>query len=221
LPVLEEKIRNRDHREDRHHRTHQVHRQTDDHPQQRRGIKPQHRLQAMPLRPQDRRHDAAKRQQLEQALGEIGERLLAEDALGAFQGRNLGELGLERFARPDQAVLQQVACDRRDHQQQDRHAERGKHHIFQVLHQPQEIRTIDVDHPGIGDEVAQRHLDAADGTGKVRENKGCGRNHEPGVDLLALGDVAALMRIVEAFLRGVFCAFAAIVLVGHRYTAFT
>ena len=30
-------------------------------------------------------------------------------------------------------------------------------------------------------------------------------DHEPGVDFLALGDVTFLMRIVEAFLRRVFC----------------
>ena len=40
---------------------------------------------------------------------------------------------------------------------------------------------------------------------KVDSTSVAAGDHEPGVDLLALGDVAALERIVEAFLRRVFC----------------
>src|SRR5581483_9457032 len=67
-----------------------------------------------------------------------------------------------------------------------------------------------------GIEVPLRNLDAADGAGKGRENKRCARDHEPGVDLLALGDVPTLQRLIETFLRGVFRAFAAgLVFFGH------
>ena len=43
-------------------------------------IEPDHRLQAMPLRPQDHRHDRAEHDQLDEPLEEIRGRLLAEDA---------------------------------------------------------------------------------------------------------------------------------------------
>ena len=41
-------------------------------------------------------------------------------------------------------------------------------------------------------------------------------DHEPGVDLLAFGDVAAVVGVVQTFLRRVFCFVGCVVLVGHR-----
>ena len=73
--------------------------------------------------------------------------------------------------------------------------------LFASLHQP---GPVGVDHPGIGEEIAHRHQDArADRAAEVRYHERAGRDHEPGVDLLALDDVAALERLVKAFLRRV------------------
>ena len=43
---------------------------------------------------------------------------------------------------------------------------------------------------------------------------------EPGVDVLALGDITAIMGIIQTFLRRVFCFFGCVV-VGHGSRAFS
>ncbi len=216
VPVLEEIIRDRDHREHRHRRTQQPHGEGIDHPHDRGRIDREHRLHAMALRPQQREHHAAEREQLEQALAEIGGRLLAENPLQAGRRRDLAETRHQRLGRPHQPVLQHVAGDRRDHQHQQRHAERADQHVFEALAQLQKAGAVDLEHPGVGDQVAQRHLHAADRSRKRRQHQRGAGDHEPGIDLLALGDIATLKRLVETFLGGVFCFIRGIALVGHR-----
>ena len=114
-------------------------------------------------------------------------------------------------------MLNDVAGNGGQHQHQQRYAERGGEDVFDLLGQRQKTGSVGPDLPGIGDQVAQRHLDAAaDRARKRRQHQRRTGDHEPGVDLLALGDVAALERIVEAFLRRVFCLLGIVALVGHR-----
>ena len=175
-------------------------------PQDRCRVEPHHRFQAMALRPQDRRHHGAQRCDLEDALGEVRCCLLAENPLGAGGWRDLAELGLERLAGPYQAVLHHVADDRRNRQHQQRHADRRNDGIFERGRQRQKPGSVAADHPGIGDQIAHRHQDAvADRSGERRQQQRRARDHEPGVDFLAFGDVAPLKRLVETFLRRVFC----------------
>jgi len=119
LPVLEEIVGDRDHREHRHHGAHQLQRQGGGHAHDRRRVEPQHRLQPMTLGPQDRHHNHAERDHLEKALGEIRHRLLAEDPLGPRPRRDLAEFRLQRLGRPHQPVLHHVARDRRQRQHQE------------------------------------------------------------------------------------------------------
>jgi hypothetical protein len=68
---------------------------------------------------------------------------------------------------------------------------------------------------GIGDDVAQRVKNAAaHRAGEGRHHQRAAGDDEPGVDLLAFGNVSARMRVVETFLCRVFCFIVAIV--GHR-----
>jgi len=54
--------------------------------------------------------------------------------------------------------------------------------------------------------VAQRHQDpAADGTGKCRQHQRAAGNHEPGVDFLALDDIATVVGVIQTLLCRVFC----------------
>ncbi len=179
------------------------------------GSKRRNDFQPMALRPQHRHHDGAERDQLEHALGEVRHRLLAEHALEAGAGRHLAEFRLEGFARPHQPVLDHVARDRSQHQHQQRHADGRQHGNAQRVAELQQRGAVGPQHACIGDEVAQRHQDAAaDRTREGRQHERGARDHEPGVDLLALGNVAARMRVVETFLCRVFCLVVAVV--GHR-----
>ena len=78
------------------------------------------------------------------------------------------------------------------------------HRIHQALRQLHQAGPVGVDHPGVGNQIAHRHQDAAaDRAAEVRHHERAGGDDEPGVDLLALDDVAALERLVETFLRRV------------------
>ena len=179
------------------------------------GIEPQEQLQAKPLRPQHRHHDGAERDQLEDALGEIRRRLLAEDALQAGAGRHLAELRREQFGRPHQPVLDHVARDRGHHQHQERHTDGAEHGTPERIAEREQRRTVGMHLAGIGDQVAQRRQDAAaHGAREIRQHQRAARDHEPGIDLLAFGNVSARMRVVETFLCRVFCFVVAVV--GHR-----
>ena len=123
-------IGDRDHREHGDHRAHQMHGQAGGRAQERR------RIEAAPSTSSRWRsgHSTAvitapSAIELEQALDEIRHRLLAEDPLEPAPRRYLAEFRLERFRRPHQAVLDHVAGDRRQHQHQERHADRREHRI--------------------------------------------------------------------------------------------
>ena len=78
--------------------------------------------------------------------------------------------------------------------------------VSEALRQRQQARAVGADHPGIGDQIAQRHQDAAaDRSGKGRQHQRGAGDHEPGVDLLALGDVAVFVGVIQTFLGRVFC----------------
>ena len=62
------------------------------------GSNHQERFEAMALRPQHRHHDRAERDQLEQALGEIRQRLLAEHPLEPAPGDTLLNFGFSDSA---------------------------------------------------------------------------------------------------------------------------
>jgi hypothetical protein len=167
------------------------------------------------------RHHRAERGDLENALAEVRRRLLAEDSLGSGRKRNLAQFRLQRLARPHQPMLHHVAGNRRQRQHQWRHAEHRDQDIFQALRQRHQAGPIGMDHPGIGHQIAQRHHNpAADRSGKRRQQQRPGHNHEPGVDLLALGDVAAVVGVIQAFLRGVFCLVGCVVFVGNGFLGF-
>ena len=53
-------------------------------------------------------------------------------------------------------MLEHVAGDRRQHQHQQRHADRREHRELELLHQREQARAVGPDHPGIGDQVAHR-----------------------------------------------------------------
>ena len=64
---------------------------------------------------------------------------------------------------------------------------------------------IDPDLMRVHHQVAHRHLDAfADRSGERRQQQRRTRDHEPGVDFLALGDIALVVGVVQTLLRRVF-----------------
>ena len=151
---------------------------------------------------------------LTQALGEIDQRLLGEQPLEPGGRGNLGQLRLERLGRPHQAMLDQIADDRRQRQQQQRNGDGGDHLEAELAHHVEEAAAVDADGIGVGDEPAQAWRRArlpigAENAIRIERRAG---DDEPGIDLLALGDVAALERLVEPFLGRVFRAFGIVAL---------
>ena len=154
LPVLQQVVSDRDQREHRDHRTEQLQRQRFGGGEDGVRIEPHQGVEPRALRPQHRRHDRAERQHLEKSLGEVRCCLLTENPLGAGNHRNLAELRLQRLPRPDEAVLNDIAGNGSQHQQQQRHAERGDKHVFDLHGQRQQTRPVGPDLPGVGDQVA-------------------------------------------------------------------
>ena len=144
---------------------------------------------------------------LNRPLAKFAAACLPKIRLAPAAGEILLNFGLSDSRRPDQPVLHHVAGDRRDHQHQERHAERRRAAHIRAL-------CASASRPGpsvwIIQELAIRlrsgiRMPPPIEPEKVDSTSVAAGDHEPGVDLLALGDVAALMRVVETFLRRVFC----------------
>jgi hypothetical protein len=146
-------------------------------------------------------HISADHRQLDQPLGEVGERLRGELALEAGHRRDLGEFRRQRLERPDQPMLDQVAGERRQHQHQERNGHRRHQLAADLLEQARQSRPVHADFMRIGKKPAHGRGEVlARAAGKAHQHQRRGGHHEPGVDLLALDHVAALERVVEALL---------------------
>ena len=74
-----------------------------------------------------------------------------------------------------------------------------------LLHHRKEAAPVDADGVGIGDQPAHGGGQVlAHRAGERHQHQRAAGDDEPGIDLLALGDVAALESVVEALLRRVF-----------------
>jgi hypothetical protein len=114
-------------------------------------------------------------------------------------------------------VLDDAAGECGEAKQQYRDAESAEDRHGEVPHQRRETRTVGGNLPGMGEEAAERRLQACGHRRrKHHEHEGAAADHEPGVDLCALDDVAALDRFLEPFRRRVFCPFGIVAFVGHR-----
>jgi hypothetical protein len=113
-------------------------------------------VEPVALRPQHRCQDAADQRQLGEAFGEIEQRLLGEQPLRPGQRRDLREFWRQRLDRPHQAMLDGVAGDRRDGQQQQRDAERADHLDLEPLAEPDQPAAVHRQLVGVGDHTAQR-----------------------------------------------------------------
>ena len=137
--------------------------------------------------------------------------------LSAGHRRYLGQLGRKRLDRPHQTMLDHVAGDRRQHQEQHRHGHRRQHLQHDGLVQMRQRRRVDADLIGIGDQPAHGGAEAgAHAAGKRHQHQRGAAHDEPGVDLLALDHVAALERFVQPLLCRVFCFFCVVALACHR-----
>ena len=127
LPVLEQVVGGGDEGEDRDHRAQHVERKRARERERAENVGLHQAFEPMALRPQQREHHRADHHDLDQALGEIGQRLLGEQPLQAGKRRNLAQLRLQRLGRPDQTMLDHVADDRGQREQRDRDRDRRQH----------------------------------------------------------------------------------------------
>ena len=189
--VLEEIIGRRDNAEQRHHRAHQLERQHLRERQQRHRVGADQSFHSVLLGPHQRHHHGAEQQQLGDALGEIGQRLLREQPLEAGERRDLGEFRRQSLGGPHQAMLHQIADQRGNGQHQEWHRQSGDQFETDLLEQSRQRRAVDVDPVGVGDQAAQRRGQAvAHAAGKGHQHQSAAGDDEPVVDFLTLDDVA-------------------------------
>ena len=130
---------------------------------------------------------------------------LENSRLSPASGEILENFGLSEFGRPHQAVLDHIAGDRGQHQNAERQRDRRQHFAFDACRQRNEAPAVDGDLIRVGEKAAERRGQAAaHRAGKRRQHQRAAADHEPGRDLLALDDIAALVRLVEPLLCWVF-----------------
>src|SRR6185437_3147050 len=148
-----------------------------------------------------RREHAADQRQFDETLGEVGERLLRDQPLETRGRRYFGELRRQDLERPNQLVLDQVAAERRQQKKQERDRDSRDRLGADPLKQPRQRRTVHIDRVRIDEQPThgggQFRGHAA---GEHHQHQGGAGNDEPGIDLLALDDIAALERLVETLL---------------------
>ena len=99
LAVLEQVVGRRDQGEDRHHRAEQLQRQRAGERRDRGRIGRDQAFEPLARRPHQQGQDRADHRELDEALDEIGQRLLGEQPLGAGERRDLRQLR-RRAPRP-------------------------------------------------------------------------------------------------------------------------
>ena len=127
LPVLEQVVGSGDQEHDRNHHGQQFERQRTGQQQRAEDVGGNEALEPMALRPQQRHHDRTDHRELDQPLGEVGERLAGKQPLQSGQRRNFRKLRLQRIGRPNQPMLDHVAGERGEHQDRKRQRDRGQH----------------------------------------------------------------------------------------------
>ena len=206
LPVLEEIIGDRDQREHRHHRAQQIAASGPWSAEQGRRIEPHHRIEPMRSGQSTAVITAPSAITLNRPLTKFAAACLPNIRLAPASGEILLNFGFSASADQTKRCWMTLPAIAADHQHQNGTPSAAISMYSRFCDQRQQAGAVGADLPGIGDQIAQRHLDAAaDRARKRRQHQRRAGDHEPGVDLLALGDVAAFERIVEAFLGRVFC----------------
>jgi hypothetical protein len=181
------------------------------------GVGPHQRFQPMPLPPYQRRSHAADHGELDKALDEVGKRLPGEQPLHAGAGGDFRQLRHQAFGRPHQPMLNQIAADGREHQQQERDRDGRQHVQGHPLQQHRQRIAVGRKCVRLSDDAAHGGGQRAPGrAGEGEQRKRRRADDEPGIDLLALDHIALADRFVEPSLTGVFCFFALVLLFRHR-----
>jgi hypothetical protein len=165
-------------------------------------------VEEMPLRPQQRRHHRADDAELEEPLAEIDERLAREQPREARDRRNPRQLRYDLLGGEQEPMLHDIAGKGGDAKEHKRNADGGGDLEAERLEQREQRRTVGRNLVGLGEETAERGLQAhRHGAGEHHDQERSAGDHEPGIDLEALDDVAAAQRLFQAPGRRVFCAF--------------
>ncbi len=103
-------------------------------------------------------------------------------------------------------MLNDISAKRCQNQNQEWKRDGRNHFAAEFLKQPRQSGTVDADIVRIGNDTAHgRRQVPAHGAGKCHQYKSGAGDHEPGIDLLAFDDVAALESLLETLLCRFFC----------------
>ncbi len=113
-------------------------------------------------------------------------------------------------------MLNSVAEQRRERQQQEWNAKHGEHREAKIAGDMTQRRPVGGDLIGIGEQPAKGHLQVCRRwRGEHHDDECAARDHEPGRDFETLDDVAALDGLIQPSRRRVFAMLGVVALLGH------
>ena len=201
---------------DREHAGEQLHGQRENGRQEGARLHAGEAFEAVALVPQDIGRDGPDDGDLDEALDELDDGFAAEHALEARHRRHAAELRLQGLEGPQGPVLDRAAGQGAEHherQRQENRRDAGPKRMAADGVEPARIRRHEV---RIHQEAAQVEDERRrDLRRRGQEGKREAAEDEQGVDLDALGDVAALDRLLEFSLGRFFCAILLLGAVSH------